>query len=63
MMIQRTDVLRAILKPFARVDLPDGGDGEDVWLYVGKADPNGSNPPHLKLEDFQRARRCAPWSD
>ena len=45
------------LRPFANVELPKNPSGEDVWLYVGKADPSG-NPPHLKLEDFRRARRA-----
>ena len=29
-------------------------DGEDVWIYVGRADKLGT-PPHLRLADFRRA--------
>ena len=49
------DLLRA-LRPFADVELPDGG--QDVWLYVGRADKMnpGIDPPHLRISDFTRAK-------
>ncbi len=49
--------MRAALQPFAEVKLPDGRDGEYVWLYVGKWDGEGKPPP-LTLEDFRRVRRA-----
>ncbi len=56
MLLNRVQI-EAALRPFAEVKLPTGDDGEDIWLYVGNADPNGTNPPHLTLEDFRRVRQ------
>ena len=53
----RGATLEAALRPFADLDLPSGEDGEDIWIYVGRADELGT-PPHLQLEDFRRAARA-----
>ena len=51
------DKLKAALRPFAHLDLPGGEDGEDIWIYVGRAGELGE-PPHLQLKDFRRAARA-----
>ena len=48
---------QAALEPFARPCLPSGDDGEDIYIYVGRADELGEKP-HLQLEDFRRAARA-----
>ena len=53
----KVTTLEAALRPFAQLDLPSGRDGEDIWIYVGRADELGT-PPHLQLEDFRRAVRA-----
>ncbi len=52
-----TKQLEEALRPFAALDLPSGEDGEDIWIYVGRADVLGTEP-HLRLEDFRRAARA-----
>ena len=51
------DNLLSALRAFADVELPPPGAGRVVWFYVGHEDPNGSNPGHLSIDDFKRARR------
>ncbi len=51
--------LQAALAPFATFEhMPDGTDGEDIWIYIGRYDGTGE-PPHLKLADFRRAKKVA----